>query len=101
MNPNLGIRSIGTEVTGTASTSIAKIALESNQRNIVIIGNGGSVPIYLKFTQVSASAPTITATNFNWVIQAGDHYIVPVESSLAIWCYATSSCAYTALPAGS
>jgi hypothetical protein len=42
-------------------------------RAVILIANPSAVDVYLKFNQRGASAPAMSATNWHYLVSAGDH----------------------------
>lgn len=94
MNYDLaGIKNSVEVASGTAGAT-AKVALAGLQRSAVTISNNGSVPIYIKFVTKGASAPTITAADWQFILYGPDDRTWGMGENIEIYVFCATSALY-------
>lgn len=102
VSPDFGLRNVVDAVATTASTSITAIPWTATGKwtTVVVANNDSSNNLYIKVTRNGAAAPTITTTNWQFIVPAGEYRELQVSESIDVWTYASSSTAFNAVALG-
>ncbi|MGV3613834.1 MAG: hypothetical protein ACO1SV_00745 [Fimbriimonas sp.] len=72
MNPDLtGLLSI--LATDGVAVGTTPVVVGGATRAVVMIANPSGVDVFLKFAPRGGAAPTVSATNWHYLVSAGDH----------------------------